>query len=129
MTVANLAHPIPRGTLCRLLGENVVRAYPDVVIGEAWNGDYRVQAADEVTWRGGVPRDQLQPLTDDERRAYLDGRSAELTMRIKADCWPRTLGENLAQGARGSARVARRHAVAAARSTELQSIPVLGAAS
>ncbi|HEX3766145.1 MAG TPA: hypothetical protein VHW23_45935 [Kofleriaceae bacterium] len=73
---SNLANPIARGTLCRLLGGDVVRAYPDTTIGSPWDGHYRVRTDDAVAWRGGVPRDQLQPLSLDERRAYLDARSA-----------------------------------------------------
>ena len=67
---------LPCGTLCRLLRGAVVRARPDVLIGEPWNGDYCIRTHDGVAWPSGVPRDQLQPLTLDKPRAYLDARSA-----------------------------------------------------
>jgi hypothetical protein len=67
---------LPCGALCRLLGGAVVRARPDVLIGEPWNGDYCVRPHHTVAWPSGVPRDQLQPLTLDKPRAYLDARSA-----------------------------------------------------
>jgi hypothetical protein len=73
---ANLAHPIRRGVLCRLLGGGVVRAYPDMTIGDSWDGTYRVQADGDVAWRGGIERDELEPLTDDEQRAYHTARAA-----------------------------------------------------
>jgi hypothetical protein len=67
---------LPSGALRRLLGGAVVRARPDVLIGEPWNGDYCVGTHHTVAWRSGVPRHQLQPLTLDKPRAYLDVRSA-----------------------------------------------------
>jgi hypothetical protein len=73
---ANLAHPIRRGALCRLLGGGVVRAYPDLTIGAPWDGSYRVRPDGEVTWRGGVERAELEPLTDDEQHAYHAARAA-----------------------------------------------------
>ena len=66
---------LPCAALCRSLGGAVVRARPDVVSGEAWNGDYCVGTHHTMAWPSGVPRDQLQPLTLD-KRAYLDARSA-----------------------------------------------------
>jgi hypothetical protein len=67
---------LPRGALCRLLGGAVLRARPDLVIGEPWNGDYCVGTHHTVAWPSGVSRDQLRPLTLDKPRAYLDARSA-----------------------------------------------------
>jgi hypothetical protein len=67
---------LPPGALCRLLGGAVVRARSDVVIGEPWKGDYCVRTHHTVAWPSGVPRDQLQPLTLDKPRSYLDARSA-----------------------------------------------------
>ena len=66
----------PCGALCRLVGSVVVHARPDVVIGEPWNGDYCVRPHHTVAWPSGVPRDELQLLTLDKPRAYLDVRSA-----------------------------------------------------
>ena len=59
---------VPCGALCRLLGGAVVRARPDVVIGEPWNGDYCVRTVHAVAWPSGGPRYQRQPLTLDEPR-------------------------------------------------------------
>lgn len=67
---------LPCGALCRLRGGAAVRACPDVVMGEPWNGDYSVRALHTVTWPSGVPRYQLQPLMLDKPLAYLDARSA-----------------------------------------------------
>ena len=67
---------IPCGALCRLLAGAVVRVRPDVVIGEPWNRAYCVRRHHPVAWPSGVLRDQLQPLTLDKPRAYLDARSA-----------------------------------------------------
>jgi hypothetical protein len=67
---------LPCGALCRLLGGAVVRARPDVLIGEHRNGDYCVRTHHTVARPSGVPRDQPQALTLDKPRAYLDARSA-----------------------------------------------------
>ena len=45
---------LPCGALCRLLGGAVVRARPDVVIGEPWNGDYCVRTLHTVAWPSGA---------------------------------------------------------------------------
>jgi hypothetical protein len=73
--VSRLAN-LPCGALCGLLGGAEVRARPDVAIGEPWNGDYCVRTLHAVAGPSGVPRYQLQPLTLDKPRAYLDARSA-----------------------------------------------------
>ena len=69
----SLLADLPRGARCRLLG---VRAHPDVLIDEPWNGDFCIRAHHTVAWSSGVLRDQLQPLTLDKPRAHLDARSA-----------------------------------------------------
>jgi hypothetical protein len=63
-----------------LLGGAAVRARPDVLIGEPWNGDYCVRPRHTVAWPSGGPRDQLQPLTLDKPRACLDARSATVNI-------------------------------------------------
>lgn len=70
-TATNLAHPIAPGTLCRLPDGTIVRVHRDIAIGKRWSGDYRVRVEGQATWRIGVSRDQLEPLTPDEARAYL----------------------------------------------------------
>ena len=71
----SLLADLPCGALGRLLGGAVVRARPDVLIGEPWNGEYRVRTP-HGSVAGGVPQDQRPPLTLDKPRAYLDARSA-----------------------------------------------------
>jgi hypothetical protein len=66
---ANLAHPIPHGALCRLVGSaagRIARVYPDVRLGQPWTGTYRVQAEDGMRWISGLERDELVVLTRDE---------------------------------------------------------------
>ena len=63
------------GALFRLIGGAGVRARPDVLIGEPWNGDC-VRTHHTVAWPSGVPRDQLQPLTLDKNRGRISMRVA-----------------------------------------------------
>jgi hypothetical protein len=60
--------PLATGTLCYLDG-TVVRVF-------RWGSTYRTQPADDdhATWRGDVSRDQLTPLTAEQRRDYLSAR-------------------------------------------------------